>query len=537
MSPEARNETEGNVRASASVAEERRESLSSRVRRHLRSLFEIDPRSLGLFRICLGLTLVVDMAQQSAILEEMTTDLGSLPRDLHSQIYDPVERWSLHLLGGSWGFQAALCALTWVMIGAFIVGYRTRWVTLILWVLLVSLRNRHPLFDTASDGVRRLLLFWGLFLPLGCRFSLDKRAGRAFTSNGPLFSVATIAILLQLLMVYWGAGLPKDYETWVQKATATTLALRMDVHASRLGRALLDYPLILQATSIYTWCLETFGPLLLLIPFYRGPLRLIAIFAFISMHLGLALCMEIGAFPYLMMAAWLIYLPPMFWSWLTRLPDHPGFVGSLASTAQNLITRAQEILPVARVVSASPGQSHQGWVDGSIGQIIVTASLILVVVWNVQTTGRHLNPEFPRLIRSESVVKGMTILRLTQYWNVFAPHPPRKDAWLMVVATLNDGSKVDLFRGGAPVEWTKPEHVGDIFNNVRLRKYVDNLGVRRTGWRHYQPYAAMHVRRWNARNPESRHVKKVELIRMVEMTRPDLSERPVQTFGIWKGAF
>lgn len=510
---------------------------AGKLARQFRALFEIDPRSLGLFRICFGLTLVLDMAQQSAILEEMTTDLGSLPRDLHWQIYDPVERWSLHLLGGSWGFQAALCALTWAAVGAFIVGYRTRWVTLILWVLLVSLRNRHPLFDTASDGVRRLMLFWGFFLPLGCRFSLDRRAGRDFTPTGPLFSVATVAILLQILMVYWAAGLPKDYETWVQKATATTLALRMDVHASRLGRALLDYPLLLQATSIFTWFLETFGPLLLLIPVYRGPLRLIAIAAFISMHLGLSLCMEIGAFPQLMMAVWLIYLPPQFWSGVNGLPNRPGFLGSLFSKAQSVSTRVQEMLPVVPVAFASPKGGAQSWVNGSLGQVVVTSSLILVVVWNVQTTGRHLSPDFPRLIRSETVVKAMTVLRLTQYWNVFTPHPGHKDAWLMVVATLNDGSKVDLFRGGTPAQWTKPEHVGDIYENVRFRKYTGNLGNRRIGWRHYQPYAAMHARRWNAKNAESRHVKKVELIRMVEMTRPDLTERPVQTFRIWKGNF
>src|SRR5690606_24507239 len=139
-------------------------------KRRFENVFSIDPRSLGLFRIAFGLTLVLDLVEQSAILEEMTTDAGSFPRALHSQIFSPVERWSIHMLDGSFAFQAFLCALTFAALAAFILGYRTRWATLILWVLLVSLRNRHPLFDTASDGVRRLMLFWGFFLPLGCRF-------------------------------------------------------------------------------------------------------------------------------------------------------------------------------------------------------------------------------------------------------------------------------------------------------------------------------------------------------------------------------
>lgn len=504
------------------------------VKRHLRATLEIDPRSLGLFRICFGLSLVVDMIQQSGILEEMTTDAGTLPRDLHAQIYSPVERWSVHLLGGSWAFQATLCALTFAAVGAFLVGYRTRWATLILWVLLMSLRNRHPLFDTASDGVRRLMLFWGFFLPLGCRFSLDRRAGRDTTPDGPVFSVASAAILLQIVMVYLGAGLPKDYETWVRQGTATILALRLDIFATRFGKALLDYPQLLKVTSAYTWYLEVLGPLLVLSPLFNAPLRLAAVAAFITLHLGLHLCMELGAFPYLMMSVWLIFLPPLFWSWLATLPQKSSHIARLSSW----IPERVRVTAGGRSESPHRAQGRRSWIEGLVGQSVAACCLALVITWNVQTTGRHVNADFPQLLdRDGPVVKGMTIVRLTQYWNVFAPHPFRKDAWLMVVATLRDGSKVDLFRGGRPVEWTKPEHVGDIYENPRWRKYTNNLGNRRIGWRHYQPYAAMHARRWNEKNPESRHVKKIELIRMVEMTRPDLTEAKVRTFRIWQGNF
>jgi hypothetical protein len=435
------------------------------------------------------------------------------------------------MLGGSFAFQAFLCALTFAVLLAFIAGYRTRWATLILWVLLVSLRNRHPLFDTASDGVRRLMLFWGFFLPLGCRFSLDRRAGRQDAPARPLFSIATVAILLQVLMIYLGAGLPKDYDTWVRQGTATIMALRLDLFATQFGKALLDYPGILQATSVYTLVLEVLGPLLLLSPFYNSYVRLAAVAAFTSLHTGLLLCMNLGAFPYLMITVWLIFLPPLFWSRLSRLARRPGFIGRLSSRIKALATA-----PGRRTHGGGSERVRPSWVNGRIGNAFVAFCLGMVVIWNVQRTGKNVSKDFPEVMPSAGALKLMNVLRLTQYWNIFTPHPFRKDAWPMLVATLNDGSKVELLTGG-PVRWSKPEDVSDIFKNARWRKYANNMGIRSIGRRHYRNWAAMHARRWNAKNPESRHVKEVEFIRMVEMLRPDLTEAPVQTFRIWQGSF
>lgn len=500
-------------------------------KRRFETVFSIDPRSLGLFRIAFGLTLVLDLVEQSAILEEMTTDLGSLPRELHAQIFSPVERWSIHMLDGSFAFQAFLCGLTFAALSAFILGYHTRWATLILWVLLVSLRNRHPLFDTASDGVRRMMLFWGFFLPLGCRFSLDRWAGRQDAPARPLFSIATVAILLQILMIYVGAGLPKEYDTWVRQGTATIMALRLDMFATEFGKALLDYPELLKVTSASTWMLEIIGPILLLSPFYNSYVRLAGVAAFISLHIGLLLCLHLGAFPHLMIAVWLIFLPPVFWSWLSKLPGRPGFIGRMSSRVEELMTAA-----ATRRRGAGEGSVRRSWVNGYVAKTFVTLCLAMVIIWNIQRTGKHMRQDFPDLIRSEEVVKAMNVLRLTQYWNVFSPYPFRKDAWPMLVATLKDGSKVELLTGG-PVRWTKPERVSDVFRNDRWRKYANNVGIRNIGWRHYRNWAGMHARRWNAENPESRHVKKVEFIRMIEMLLPDLTEAPVQTFRIWQGDF
>jgi len=525
-----------------SGAEERgkgagRRSFREEVRIRFRRMFSIDPRSLGLFRIAFGLTLILDLIQQASILSEMTTDAGSLPRALHHQLYPSLERWSLHLMSGAWGFQAFLYALTFAAVGALIVGYRTRWATVAIWILLTSLHNRHPMFGTASDSVRRLMLFWGFFLPLGCRFSLDRRAGRDTTPDGPIVSVASGAILLQVLYVYLGAGLGKDYETWVRKGTAVSLALHLDYFATHLGKAMLQFPGFLKLASVYTWWLENVGPLLLLSPIHNSRVRLVAIPAFMSLHAALFLFMVIGAFPLLMIACWLLFLPPLFWSWLEKLPRRSGFVGRWASGFESLVQRAADQLPLAHPGPAvSQERPLRSWIDSTPAQAVVSVAMAMVLTWNLQTFGNRLFSNFPRLLVNESIIEGMRVMKLTQNWEVFSPHPSTRDGWLMVVATLRDGSVVDLFRDGRPVDWTKPEHVADVYQHTRWTKYSDNLRIK-TGRKHRRPYVEMHVRRWNAHEPESRHVKSVQLIHMIEMTLPDMTEGPLTKDVLWEGTF
>ena len=308
--------------------------------------------------------------------------------------------------------------------------------------------------------------------------------------------------------------------------------MRLDTFATRFGRALLEYPALLRATSVYTWWVECVMPFVALAPFYNSWARLLAIAAFIALHAGLGLCMVLGFFPLLMMAAWLLFLPPRFWSWLEGLPARPGLFGRLGARVEALLAAAKA--PAPRGASAS--QPRESWVDGTVGQVILAGAFVLVVLWNVQVLGDKVLPGFPRLVRQEGVVEVMRTLKLTQSWEVFSPHPPARDGWLMVVATLRDGSEVDLFREGRPVDWSKPEHVGDLYTNTRWTKYQDNL-VSRGGRPHRPAYAAMHVRRWNEGKPASRRVAHVKLIRRVEPTLPDLSEGPLETDVLWQGDF
>ena len=177
----------------------------------LRNLFAVDLRSLALLRIGLGVSVLADVITRAFDLVGLYTDRGVLPRDLllamdGRGVYLSAHYWaSAHPVS-----QGALFAFTAGCAIALLVGWRTRWVTLLCWYLVASVQVRQPLSYIGGDSILRLLLFWGLFLPLSARFSVDAAQGRVRPRPDSFISGGTVALLLQVCVIVLGDGHPKD---------------------------------------------------------------------------------------------------------------------------------------------------------------------------------------------------------------------------------------------------------------------------------------------------------------------------------------
>ena len=125
-----------------------------------RQLLSIDTRSLGLLRIALAGLVLFDLLQRSVDLRAHYTDFGVLPTWATKYIlsYKPLH-WSLHLWSGSWQWQALLFSIAGVAAVCMLCGYRTRWATVITWILFASLHTRHPVVLNGGDHLLRMLLF------------------------------------------------------------------------------------------------------------------------------------------------------------------------------------------------------------------------------------------------------------------------------------------------------------------------------------------------------------------------------------------
>ncbi len=282
-------------------------------------IFGIDLRTLALFRICLGAAILADLINRAEFLTVFYTDRGVLTRAAAIDFNHPA-RISFHLMSGSPLMIGLLFGIAGLLAVLLMLGYRTRLVTVLGWLFLVSLNNRNLIVQQAGDQLLSVLAFWAMFLPLGARYSVDA-ALRPDDQPRPLdayFSIATFSMLLQVIYVYVFGVLLKDSPIWMPGGQAIYYALHLDSLATPLAHWFRQFGALLQGITYYVWTLELIAPLLVFSPVWHLPLRLVAMVLLIAMHLGFYLFLEIGLFPFVSIASLLLFTPGEVWDWLGR---------------------------------------------------------------------------------------------------------------------------------------------------------------------------------------------------------------------------
>ncbi|MBD1896331.1 HTTM domain-containing protein [Coleofasciculus sp. FACHB-129] len=293
--------------------------------RKLEELFGLDLRSLALFRIGLALLVVTDLINRSKDLKAHYTDFGILPRAPLIEQFLNSWFWSVHLFSGQALFQSFLFLFAGFIAFALLIGYRTRFVTIVSWALLVSLHSRNPMVLSAGDIEFRLLLFWAMFLPLGACYSVDSAlnsSSKALPER--ILSGATVALTLQICFVYWFTWALKSDPIWWKEGSAVYYALSIDQFATPIGQFFLGFPPPLLVFLTYTTLgIELLGPFLLFIPIRTSFFRLCAVVTFILLHLGFGLGLTLGLFPFISAIAWLVFIPSEFWNGISQRLQTP----------------------------------------------------------------------------------------------------------------------------------------------------------------------------------------------------------------------
>jgi hypothetical protein len=186
----------------------------------LDNVFALDVRSLAVLRIGLALMILWDVAVRYPDLSAHYSDDGVLPISIlpvHEQMP------SLHVLSGSIVWQAILFYAQAAFALALLVGWHSRWATVLSWAMLMSLQSRNGLVLHGGDAVLRVLMFWSMFLPLGACWSLDARDRPPPPRR--VASMATAGFLIQLVMLYVFAALGKWGPAWRSDGSAVFMAL------------------------------------------------------------------------------------------------------------------------------------------------------------------------------------------------------------------------------------------------------------------------------------------------------------------------
>ncbi len=479
--------------------------LKSQIVNYPALAFGADLRSLALMRMGYGLIILVDLAVRSTNLRAHYSDQGVLPLQLMYERSGHLEYWSFHGINGSVGFQALLFGIHALAALALLSGYRTRWATIACFLLAISLQSRNYAVLNGGDNWMRLTLLWAIFLPWGHRWSLDARNTQPKSLT--VLSVGSAALIQQIFTVYFLAGIFKTADTWRVTGEAIYLSLHLVQWSSDYAEYLLYYPDLLNRLTFATYWFEVLGPFLFIFPLFTAQLRTFAVVTFFSFHFGLLMGLELGVFAYVGMVTVIGLLPGWAWTkpplrWMERLFD--------GLSEQFRKFGSWDWVPPTRPHAPIPNRSTA---------CFVLVFMVLSALWNINSYlyGRN---EIPEKIRVAS-----NILRVDQYWALFAPGPSRHGGWIDIEGVLADGSRVDLLRGRGSPTFQRPRS-STIYPTQRWKRlYVVASGAR---GEFLLPYLARHhFEQWDRYRPErADELRKVRMYWSTQATLPNFEDAP-----------
>ena len=301
----------------------------------------LDPRSLALGRIVLGLVLMADLLRRAPVLRDFYSNLGLLPN--HTVLWQPPapRMFSILFMASLPEESAVWFLLFFVCFFLFTIGYRTRLFQVLSLVATTSLHERILYAENWGSVVLEELLIWTLFLPLAARFSVDAVRASLRASPGETpedlaaglpapearspTSVAALRLLLQIALIYglnfvyksgvtWRDGSAVHYVLW-QDRIVTWLGLQLRTHGSFATTKLLT-----RATLL----IEAAAPILILSPLFWRWTRFVAALALAALHAGIGLLVNLGIFSPAMMALLPFLLTDAQWRLFGRLVPRQG---------------------------------------------------------------------------------------------------------------------------------------------------------------------------------------------------------------------
>lgn len=290
-----------------------------KIKQKLIEFFSLDYRSLALMRVGMGVLIILDLIERASSLSAHYSDAGVLSRSnvlLHA---GNTLFASVHMMSGLSIVQAILFLIAGIFAVLLILGYRTKLVTVVSWFLLISLHARNPMVLQGGDVIFRVVLFWMMFLPIGRVWSLDRILNRTSkASEKTFFGTATVAYVVQIVLVYVFAGVLKTGAPWYN-GTAVYYALSVDQLTTHLGRIMRNWKQFDRIATFGTLYYEIYGSVLYFSPFKTGLFRTIGVLLFALMQIGFNSAFHLGIFGAIAIITSLGLLPSYFWdNWVAR---------------------------------------------------------------------------------------------------------------------------------------------------------------------------------------------------------------------------
>ena len=277
----------------------------------------VDPRWLGVHRICLGCLLMVEVIRRMYYARAFYSNDGLLPN--HFSLFRPMGRnlFSIYHAFSTYAEVQVAFSLTLLAFFLFTIGYKTKLFHLISAICIVSLNNRNIFVENGGTVVVNIMTVYTLFLPMGQRFSADavlrslkyKRdrsvhdlnAADPFRTGAKVYSLMVLLLLVQWSAIYFFNTVHKDGIGW-RNGTALHWFFWQDRIVTDLGIWLRENVSLqpLRVMTYATLVIEGALACLILFPFWQTWTRRLIFVLVLALHGGIAATSRIGPFSYVM---------------------------------------------------------------------------------------------------------------------------------------------------------------------------------------------------------------------------------------------
>jgi hypothetical protein len=463
-----------------------------------------DIRALSLMRICIAAIILFDLGIRMTDLEAFYSNNGVVPLN-----YLFENSWSnyfisIHTISGLWQVQFILFMAAFFFAIMLFIGYRTQLFTFLSWLMMLSLHNRNGLILQGGDDLLRMVLFWGIFLPWGKYYSCDHLFQKFETFKSKIFTVATIAYLLQICYIYTGSALLKGPE-WSKDFSAIYYAYSLDQIAYPITKFFYyDYSFLKKLTFL-AYYFELLVPVLFFIPVKHSLFRTAGIFLIITFHLINAGTLFIGLFPFIGIATVVGIFPTAAMDKFDHITLR--FREKVKTSFTEIAYYIEYIIRWrAPVYNLNPILEYTK--NGCLVFLV-----LFVFDWNFS------NLSFVKSKLSKDLRWIGYSLRLDQNWGMFSPGVFKNDGWYILQGITEKNDTLNLLDPSGKLDYKKPSNIVSMFKNDRWRKYSENfIFSDNENMRGY--FCNYYKRNWNRDHP-GKHIKTLRVIYMEEMTLPD----------------
>ncbi|GAA4939020.1 HTTM domain-containing protein [Actinoplanes utahensis] len=255
-----------------------------------------------------------------------------------------AERFRLLTLSDSRLYFEAVYVVAFVLAVLFMLGWRTRAVSIVFAIVVGSFHARNLPISNAGDKLLYLMVVYLAFTACGRRWSLDARRlrRRPVRNRGDesrpatedprsiraqvrvlrrftvtvLHNCAMLVMMAQMCIVYGAAGLYKvQGEAW---SDGTALAYSLDLQSFQVWPALSQFvdsqPLVIAVATYLTVLAQVAFPFSLF-----SKLKYVVLAILCGMHLGIGVLMGLPFFSSVMILADAVFLPDRFFRSLPRI--------------------------------------------------------------------------------------------------------------------------------------------------------------------------------------------------------------------------